>query len=122
MIYHLLDEARDAFSGYFSPVDTEVAHGNGVVRMVYDVNNKKDAKKITGLTVVDGSLYVDKPDKDSGGLVCEYRVKRGGTAISPEGLRAKSLRRVKDEVNDVHRGDECGLGLLDYTDLEEGVL
>jgi len=120
VIYHLLDEAKDAFSTYFPPVETELPHGNGIVKAVYDVNNKKDAEKIAGLTVVDGSLYLDKSNKDSGNLVCEYRVKRDGKAISPVGLRAKSLRRVKDEVDDVHRGDECGLNLLDYTDLEEG--
>ena len=30
------------------------------------------------------------------------------------------MRKVKEEVNDVRAGEECGLGLVDYTDLEEG--
>jgi len=120
VIYHLLDEAKEAFSEYFPPVETEVAHGNGVVKVVYDVNNRRDAERVAGLQVEDGSMYLDRSDKGSGGLVCEYRVMRGGKEVSPAGLRAKSLRRVKDDVDNVHRGDECGLGLVDYTDLEEG--
>ena len=61
-------------------------------------------------------LYLDKLKTESGSLNCEYRIKRDG-AIVKDGLKAKSLRRVKEEGKDVRRGEECGLNLLDYTDI-----
>jgi translation initiation factor IF-2 len=40
--------------------------------------------------------------------------------VKAEGLTAKSLRRVKYEVSDVRLGDECGLNLEGFKDIEEG--
>jgi translation initiation factor IF-2 len=31
-----------------------------------------------------------------------------------------SLRRVKDDVNEVKSGTECGVGVLNYTDIQVG--
>jgi len=120
VIYRLLDEAKGIFSEHFPPVQVEVVHGNAIVKTVFDINNNKDAAKIAGLIVRDGVLYLDKCSNENGVLNCEYRVKRGDKVISPPGIRANSLRKSKDDVNDVHRGDECGLGLFNYTDLNEG--
>ena len=120
VIYHLLDEAKDVFSTYCPKIPVENVHGSAVVQAVFDVNNAKNAEKIAGLKVQDGILFLNKSSKDKGDLPCKYRVKRAGKVISPENLRAKSLRRVKEDVTDVRRGDECGLGLLDYLDLKEG--
>lgn len=69
--------------------------------------------------VNEGRLYLDKFKSDSGSLDCEYRIKRD-KRILVDGLKAKSLRREKEEVKDVRRGEECGLNLLDYIDVEEG--
>lgn len=127
VIYRLLEGAKDAFSRYFPPVENEIVHGKGVVKAVFDVNNKRNAMKIAGLQVMDGSLWKNRAAEEGGGggkgkcgPVCEYRVKRGGKVISPDGLRTDSLRKVKEEVDNVIRGDECGLGLTNYMDLKEG--
>jgi len=120
VIYHLLDEAKKVFSTYCPPVATERIHGTAVVQAIFDVNNKKDAERVAGLKIVDGTIYLDKSNKESGSLVCEYRVRRDNEIVSPKNLHAKSLRKVKDEVKDARRGEECGLSLIDYVDLKEG--
>lgn len=119
IIYHLLDEAKDVFSTYCPPTAVEVFHGKATVKAVFDITGK-NAGRIAGLQVNEGNLYLKKSEKEKGFLDCEYRVVRGGAVISPDGLQAESLRRLKEEVTDVRRGDECGLGLREFSDVEEG--
>ena len=71
----------------------------------------------------EGQLFLDKTASSGDGppLTCHFRILRNGKLISEksEMLRAKSLRRFKEEVTDVRRGDECGLG-LGFEDIQEG--
>jgi translation initiation factor IF-2 len=120
VIYHLLDEAKQVFSTYFPPISTDKIHGTGIVQAVFDVNNKKDAERVAGLKVQDGLLFLEKSNKDCGSLPVQYRVKRGEEMISPTGLKAKSLRKVKEDVKEVRRGEDCGLCLDSFMDLKEG--
>ena len=120
VIYHLLDEAKDVFSTYCPPTPIEVIHGKATVKQVFDINNNKNAERVAGLMVEDGSFFLEKSTEDTGKLECHYRIHRGNDVISPDGLRAKSLRKVKEEVTSVRRGEECGLNLLDYLDVEKG--
>ncbi len=120
VIYHLLDEAKDVFSTYCPPTPVETVHGTATVKAVFDINNNKNAERVAGLMVQEGSFYLDKSSKESGSLACRYRVQRGDEIITPEGVTAKSLRRVKEEVSSVRRGEECGLNLNDFFDIQEG--
>lgn len=120
VIYHLLDEAKEVFSSYCPPTPIERVHGKAKIKAVFDINNNKNAEKVAGLMVEEGYFYLDKSSADSGSLECHYRVTRGNKLISPEGMRAKSLRRVKEEVQSVRRGEECGLNLKDFVDLKDG--
>jgi len=120
VIYHLLDEAKEVFSTFCPPTPIEKVHGKAKVQAIFDINNNKDAEKVAGLMIEDGTLYLDKSSKENGSFECKYRVKRGDNFISPGGVRAKSLRRVKEEVESVRRGEECGLNLGNYTDVQEG--
>ena len=123
VIYTLLDEAKDLFAAHLPPVPVEKVHGSAEVKAVYDINNKKDAERIAGLQVSEGQLFLDKTASSGDGpsLTCHFRILRNGKLISEksEMLRAKSLRRFKEEVTDVRRGDECGLG-LGFEDIQEG--
>lgn len=120
VIYHLLDEAKEVFSMYCPLTPTDKTHGKATVKAVFDINNNKDAEKIAGLMVEEGHFYLQKSSKESGSLSCYYRVRRDGKVISPDELCAKSLRRVKEEVLSVRRGEECGLNLQNYFDVKEG--
>ena len=119
VIYRLLDEAKDVFSQYCPPTEVENLHGEAKVQAVFDINNNKDSERVAGLMVEEGKLYLDKFKSDSGFLDCNYRIKRNKDIIA-DGLKAKSLRRSKEEVTDVRRGEECGLNLADHVDVEEG--
>ena len=46
------------------------------------------------------------------------RVYRNGKLITTD--RIESLRRFRDDVREVATGYECGIGLANYSDLEEG--
>lgn len=121
VIYRLLEEAKDLFAGYFPPSNIERVHGEATVSAVFDINNKRNAERIAGLKVKKGTFFLDKSNDENGSLPSLYRVTRGGKVISPlNNLRAKSLRKVKEEVDNVRRGEECGLSLIDFIDLEEG--
>jgi translation initiation factor IF-2 len=120
VIYHLLNEAKELFSTYCPPTSVEKIHGKATIKAVFDINNNRNSEKVAGLMVENGTFYLDKSSKDSGSLDCHYRVIRGNEVISPETLSARSLRREKEEVKSVRFGEECGLNLLDFVDIQEG--
>lgn len=120
VIYRLLDEAKDVFSQYCPATKIESIHGQAKVQAVFDINNNKDAERVAGLMVNEGKLYIDKfKSEESGFLDCSYRIMRNKQLVA-DGLKAKSLRKVKEEVTNVRRGEECGLNLADFVDVEEG--
>jgi translation initiation factor IF-2 len=58
--------------------------------------------------VVEGTVYRNKP----------IRVLRDDVVIYEGEL--ESLRRFKDDVNDVRSGSECGIGVKNYNDVRAG--
>lgn len=122
VIYSLLDDAKVVFAERLPASPVEVVHGKAKVQAIFDVNNKKDAERIAGLSVLDGTLYKGKAKGTNGEHIeCHYRVLRKGYCISEgDALKVSSLRKVKEDVEDVRRGEECGLGLSDYKDYEKG--
>jgi len=137
IIYRLLDDAKDFFGKYLPVEYVEKVHGKANVQAVFDVTDKKTKKSVSvaGLRVSEGHLFKKKSipsmgsEKGAESMPCFYRVSRKGEIItaeymesSPSGkkLTASSLRKVKEDVDSVRRGDECGLGLMGFNDLQEG--
>jgi translation initiation factor IF-2 len=121
VIYTLLDDAKEVFVAYLPRARVERVHGKAVVQAVFNINNGAD--RIAGLRVLEGSLFRTKaPLYDGGEVVCQYRVMRGQEQVSPEGdmVKASSLKKVKEDVQDVRNGEECGLALDGFKDFEEG--
>ena len=126
IIYRLLEDAKEVFGKYLPVQLVEKIHGKAKVQAVFDVTDaKKQSVSIAGLRVTDGYLFKAK----SKGLVdgeeplsCFYRVLRNGELLSQdvEKLEASSLRKVKEDVDSVRKGEECGLGLTGFNDLKEG--
>ncbi len=105
VIYHMLEEIRKAMAGLLTPDVSEVHLGRVEIRQVIKVTR---VGKIAGCMVQEGKITRDS----------EIRLVRDGILIH-EG-RLESLKRFKDDVREVQEGFECGLTLLNYSDIQEG--
>ena len=104
IIYKLTDDIGAALKGLLEPEVVEVVEGRAEVRQVFRVGKS---------TVIAGSFVTD------GRIVRgSARVWRGGKVIATD--RIESLRRFRDDVREVATNYECGIGLANYHDLEEG--
>jgi translation initiation factor IF-2 len=104
IIYKLTDDIDAALKGLLEPEVVEVVEGRAEVRQVFRVGKN---------TVIAGSFVTD------GRIVRgNARVWRGGKIIATD--RIESLRRFRDDVREVATNYECGIGLANFHDLEEG--
>ena len=107
VIYNLLDEVKQALSGMLAPETREEIVGIAEVR---DVFRSPKFGAIAGCMVTEGVVYRNKP----------IRVLRDDIVIYQGEL--ESLRRFKDDAQDVRNGMECGIGVKDYNDVKPGDL
>ncbi|CAI8303637.1 MAG: Translation initiation factor IF-2 [Cellvibrionales bacterium UBA7375] len=105
MIYKLLDEVKQALSGMLAPETKEEIVGIAQVR---DVFRSPKFGAIAGCMVTEGTVYRNKP----------IRVLRDNVVIFQGEL--ESLRRFKDDAQEVRNGMECGIGVKDYNDVKSG--
>ncbi len=99
IIYQLLDEVKSALEGMLEPERVENIVGIADVREVF---RSPKFGQVAGCMVTEGTVYRSKP----------IRVLRDNVVIYEGEL--ESLRRFKDDVNDVRNGMECGIGVKDY--------
>ena len=104
IVYELIDQVKDAMLGLLEPETRETVLGHAEIRQVYKLNKGKAA----GSYVSDGKML----------RTAEARVLRDGQVVFDG--RMSTLRRFKDEVEEVKSGLECGIRLADYDDYEEG--
>ena len=107
VIYDLIDDVKAALSGMLSPELREEIVGIAEVR---DVFRSPKFGLIAGCMVTEGTVYRSKP----------IRVLRDNIVIYEGEL--ESLRRFKDDANEVRSGTECGIGVKNYTDVKVGDL
>jgi translation initiation factor IF-2 len=105
VIYNLIDDVKAVLSGLLAPDLQEEILGVAEVR---DIFNSPKFGSIAGSMVVEGTVYRSKP----------IRVLRDDIVIYEGEL--ESLRRFKDEANEVRNGMECGIGVKNYTDVKVG--
>jgi translation initiation factor IF-2 len=105
VIYECMDEVKAALAGMLKPRLEERTLGRVEVREVFSVPKMG---KIAGCYVQQGKMARDS-------LV---RLLRDGKIIYQG--RIGSLRRFKDDVREVQEGFECGVGLVDYQDVQVG--
>ncbi len=99
IIYQLLDEVKSALSGMLAPERVETIVGIADVREVF---SSPKFGQVAGCMVTEGTVYRNKP----------IRVLRDNVVIFEGEL--ESLRRFKDDVNEVRNGMECGIGVKNY--------
>jgi len=101
----VIDDVKAALSGLLSPEVREEIIGLAEVRGVFR-SSKMGA--IAGCMVLEGNLKRNNP----------IRVLRDSVVIYEGEL--ESLRRHKDDVSEVKAGTECGIGVKNYNDINEG--
>lgn len=99
IIYQLLDEVKSALEGMLDPERVESIVGIADVREVF---RSPKFGQVAGCMVTEGTVSRSKP----------IRVLRDNVVIFEGEL--ESLRRFKDDVNEVRNGTECGIGVKDY--------
>ncbi len=105
VIYNLLDDVKQALGGLLAPEKREEIVGIAEVR---DVFRSPKFGAVAGCMVIEGTVHRNKP----------IRVLRDNVVIYEGEL--ESLRRFKDDVNEVRNGMECGIGVKDYNDIKSG--
>lgn len=105
IIYRLTEDVEKALRGMLEPTYKEVELGRANVLMVFKVSKQGF---IAGCRVASGVLRRN----------AKFRVIRKEQVVF-EG-EAASLKHEKEDVNEVRRGFECGVGLKGYREFEVG--
>jgi translation initiation factor IF-2 len=105
IIYHLVNEIKDAMTGMLEPVYREVYLGQAEVLETFSVPK---VGTVAGCTISDGKLQRN----------ASVRLLRDGVVVYTGKL--SSLRRFKDDVREVTKGYECGVGLERFNDIKVG--
>ncbi len=105
VIYDLIDDVKDLIAGMLSPVIREENIGQAQVREVFMVPR---LGAIAGCIVTDGAI--------NRGV--KVRLIREGVIIYESTV--SSLKRFKDDVKEVAKGYECGIGIEGYHDIKVG--
>jgi translation initiation factor IF-2 len=105
VIYGLLDDVDKALKGLLEPRSVEVIEGRAEVRAIFTSGKKE---KVAGVVITEGAAT-------RGALV---RVRRGAEVLLES--ETTSLRRFKENVNEVATGLECGVGVKDFDDFKPG--
>ena len=104
IIYELIDEVKEAMSGLLDPLMKDVVTGQAEVRKIFELSK---GGNVAGCAVTSGKIVRGK-----------MRVVRKGDLVY-EGI-SHTLKRFKDEVNEVRSGMECGIRLDGFDDFKEG--
>jgi len=105
IIYEAIDDVKLAMSGLLSPELREEIIGLAEVK---DVFRSSKMGAVAGTQVVEGVIKRGRP----------IRVLRENVVVFEGEL--ESLRRHKDDVNEVKSGTECGIAVKNYNDVQPG--
>jgi translation initiation factor IF-2 len=105
VIYKITEDLRNAMEGLLEAVEVEQTLGEAEVKQTFKASK---VGRIAGCVVNEGRVTRD----------ASVRLIREGTVIWDGKLG--SLRRFKDNVQEVEQGQECGIVLEGYADVKEG--
>ena len=103
IIYDLVDDVKKAASGLLKPEVKETILGYAEILEVFKVSN---AGKVAGCLITEGNALRS----------AKVRLLRDNVVIHEGNL--KTLKRFKDEVDNVQSGQECGIAFSDYEDIK----
>ncbi len=105
VIYQLTEDIKKALKGMLEPVLKETYLGRAEIRRVFSISRVGD---IAGCFVQDGKITRN----------AEVRVIRDGEVIHQG--RISSLKHLKENVAEIKKDYECGIGLEKFKDIQEG--
>ncbi|WP_185869617.1 translation initiation factor IF-2 [Blattabacterium cuenoti] len=106
IIYDVINDIQEAMDGMLSPEIREKILGNAEIREIFKIPK---TGTIAGCMVVEGKLL----------RKAKVRLIREGIVIH-NGGEFTSLKRFKEDVKEVLKGYECGLGIKNYLNLRSG--
>ena len=104
IVYELIDQVREAMLGLLEPLTRETVIGHAEVRQIFKLNRGR----VAGSFVTDGRVH----------RKAHARVVRDGVPVFDG--RMSTLRRFKDEVEEVRTNFECGIRLGEFNEYQEG--
>ncbi|MBT6429148.1 MAG: translation initiation factor IF-2 [Rhodospirillaceae bacterium] len=105
IIYELVDDLRKAMSGLLEPEIRETVIGGAEVLEVFSISK---LGKIAGCRINNGLARRQ----------AKVRLLRDDVVIHTGSM--KSLKRFKDDASEVREGNECGVALESYQDIQAG--
>ncbi|WP_341660036.1 translation initiation factor IF-2 [Blattabacterium cuenoti] len=105
IIYDVTNDIQEAMDGMLSPEIREKILGNAEIREIFKIPK---TGTIAGCMVIEGKLFRQ----------AKVRLIREGIVI--HNGEFTSLKRFKEDVKEVSKGYECGLGIKNYHNLKSG--
>ncbi|MBP9232375.1 MAG: translation initiation factor IF-2, partial [Phenylobacterium sp.] len=106
VIYDLIDDIKGVLSGMLAPEQRETFLGNAEVLQVFDITK---VGRVAGCRVTEGTVRKG----------ARVRIIRADIVVLELGT-LQTLKRFKDEVNEVNAGQECGMFFQGFQDIKEG--
>jgi len=105
VIYQLTKDVKDALMGLLEPIQKEVYLGRAEIKRIFRVPK---VGSIAGCLVLDGQINRN----------AQVRVLRGEDVVHQG--KISSLKHNKENVNEIKKGYECGIGIESFKDIQEG--
>ena len=105
VIYQAIEDVENALKGMLKPIYEERDLGEAEIRQIFKASS---VGLIAGCMVTEGKVKRG----------AKLRLVRDGNVITPDAT-IESLRREKDDANEVAKGYECGM-VLSYPDIQVG--
>lgn len=105
VIYQLTKDVKDALHGLLEPIKKEVYLGRAEVKRIFRVPR---VGSVAGCLVSDGKITRNS-------LV---RIIRGEEVVHQG--KISSLKHIKENVTEINKGYECGIGIESFRDIQEG--
>jgi translation initiation factor IF-2 len=106
IIYDLIDDIKGVLSGMLAPIQRETFLGNAEVLQAFDITK---VGRVAGCRVTEGVVRKG----------ARVRIIRADVVILELGV-LQTLKRFKDEVNEVQSGQECGMAFQGFQDIKAG--
>src|SRR5207302_1144957 len=106
IIYDLIDDIKGVLSGMLAPEQRETFLGNAEVLQAFDISK---VGRVAGCRVTEGVVRKG----------ARVRIVRADVVVLELGT-LQTLKRFKDEVNEVQSGQECGMAFAGFQDIKPG--